>query len=89
MTETDPDERPVWRTNVLWGVLAVFLVIGTVGGATFVYGVTFLLFGDWFGGVLVVLGAVVATLAFLFMAGILYRVDRYRGANGRRVELFE
>jgi hypothetical protein len=28
-------------------------------------------------------------LAFLFMAGILYRVDRYRGANQRRVELFE
>jgi hypothetical protein len=31
----------------------------------------------------------VAVLAFLFMAGILYRVDRYRGANQRRVELFE
>ena len=34
-------------------------------------------------------GVVVALLSFLFMAGILYRVDRYRGSTGRRVELFE
>ncbi|HYA54642.1 MAG TPA: hypothetical protein VEG42_03460 [Thermoplasmata archaeon] len=80
---------PEWRTNVLWGVLAVFLVLGSVGAATFVYGITELLAGGWFGAVVAVLGAVVAFLSFLFMAGILYRVDRYRGKNGRRVELFE
>ncbi|HTS33285.1 MAG TPA: hypothetical protein VMI55_05030 [Thermoplasmata archaeon] len=34
-------------------------------------------------------GVLVALLSFLFMAGILYRVDRYRGTTGRRVELFE
>jgi len=34
-------------------------------------------------------GAAVAFLAFLFMAGILYRVDRYRGATERKVEFFE
>ena len=34
-------------------------------------------------------GGILAVLSFLFMAGILYRVDRYRGTTGRRVELFE
>jgi cytochrome b subunit of formate dehydrogenase len=84
----DPD-RPEWRTNVLWGILAVFLVLGSVGGATFVYGLMWLLAGAWVGLAVAIFGALVAFLAFLFMAGILYRVDRYRGANGRRVELFE
>ena len=86
---SDQSDRPVWRTNVLWGILAVFLVIGSVGGATFVYGLTWALAGVWFGLGVAVFGAGVAFLAFLFMAGILYRVDRYRGANGRRVEFFE
>ena len=86
---SEPTERPHWRTNVLWAVLAVFLVLGSVGGATFVYGLTGLASGSWFGAVLAVIGAIVAFLAFLFMAGILYRVDRYRGKNDRRVELFE
>ncbi|HYA54699.1 MAG TPA: hypothetical protein VEG42_03755 [Thermoplasmata archaeon] len=87
MSETaDP---PEWRTNVLWGLLALFLVIGSVGGATFVYGLTIALSGSWVGPVLSAVGALVAFLAFLFMAGVLYRVDRYRGANERRVELFE
>ena len=86
---SDSPDRPVWRTNVLWGVLAVLLVLGSVGGATFVYGLTWLLEGAWFGLAVAVVGALVAFLAFLFMAGILYRVDRYRGANGRRVEFFE
>ncbi|MGA8709912.1 MAG: hypothetical protein ACLP8Y_06390 [Thermoplasmata archaeon] len=86
---SEPDDRPQWRTNVLWGVLAVFLVLGSVGAATFVYGLTWLLAGAWVGGLVAVVGALVTFLAFLFMAGILYRVDRYRGKNGRRVELFE
>ncbi len=80
---------PEWRTNVLWGILAVFLVIGSLGGATFVYGLLGAVAGSWSGAVLAVVGATVAFLAFLFVAGILYRVDRYRGANERRVELFE
>ncbi|MGD0587281.1 MAG: hypothetical protein ABSA63_00580 [Thermoplasmata archaeon] len=86
---SEPDDRPQWRTNVLWGVLAVFLVLGSVGAATFVYGLTWLLAGAWVGGLVAVAGALVAFLAFLFTVGILYRVDRYRGKNGRRVELFE
>jgi len=83
------ESPPQWRTTVIWGVLAVFLVIGSVGGATFVYGISWVLSGVWMGFAVAALGAFVAALAFLFMAGILYRIDRYRGANGRRVELFE
>lgn len=86
---SEPGDRPEWRTNVLWGILAVLLVFGTVGAATFVYGLGWVLSGEWFGLLVAAFGAGVAFLAFLFMAGILYRVDRYRGANGRRVELFE
>jgi len=86
---SEPDDRPKWRTNVIWGVLAVLLIFGSVGSATFVYGLTWVLAGAWWGVVIAALGAFVALLAFLFMAGILYRIDRYRGVNGRRVELFE
>ena len=81
--------KPEWRTGVLWGILAVFLVIGTAGAATVVYGAMVLAVGDVFGLIPLVVGGVVAVLGFLFIAGILYRVDRYRGANQRRVELFE
>ena len=86
---TEAAETPEWKTNVLWGVLAVFLVVGSVGGATFVYGVVGVAGGSWLDGAVAVAGALVAFLAFLFMAGILYRVDRYRGKNERRIELFE
>lgn len=87
---TEPAEKPVWRTNVLWGILAVFLVLGTVGGATLVYGLLLAAAGAWADGAAVAaFGGVVAFLSFLYMAGILYRVDRYRGANRRRIELFE
>ena len=81
--------KPEWRTGVLWGILAVFLVIGTAGAATVVYGAMVLAVGDVFGLIPLVVGGVVAVLGFLFIAGILYRVDRYRGATQRRVELFE
>jgi hypothetical protein len=81
--------RPSWSTAPLWGILAVLLVFGTVGAATFVYGILELLSGSLWGLAALALGGLVAVLAFLFMAGILYRVDRYRGANQRRVELFE
>jgi uncharacterized membrane-anchored protein len=80
---------PKWRTGVLWGILAVLLVIGTVGAAACVLGVLDLLAADWFGLIALLVGGVVAVLAFLFMAGILYRVDRYRGTTVRRIELFE
>lgn len=80
---------PTWNTAPLWGLLAGLLVIGTVGSATFVYGVLGVLGGSPLYLVAVVVGGAVAFLGFLFMAGILYRVDRYRGANQRRIELFE
>jgi len=87
---TEPvGERPVWRTGSLWAILGVLLVLGAVGVAAFVYGVLAVLAGALLGAPEAGAGLSVAVLAFLFMAGILYRVDRYRGAVGRRVELFE
>jgi uncharacterized membrane-anchored protein len=73
----------------LWGILAVLLVLGTVGAATFVFGLLGAAEGNLYDLVSLAFGAVVAGLAFLFMAGILYRVDRYRGATRRRLEFFE
>lgn len=88
---TDDPEKPVWKTGVLWTILALFLTVGVLGAAFFVYGLLLAL-GEALSLVAVLamaIGAVVAFLSFLFMLGILYRVDRYRGANQRRVELFE
>jgi hypothetical protein len=82
-------EKPEWRTGTLWGILAVLLVFGTVGAATFVYGVLAAFAGSLWAIVAIPVGGIVALLAFLFIAGILYRVDRYRGVTHRRVELFE
>jgi hypothetical protein len=82
-------DRPQWRTGWLWGVLALFLVFGAVGLATVVFGVTLLWAGSWLGLVFAAGGGFGALLAFLFTAGILYRVDRYRGTLTGRVELFE
>ncbi|HTW39670.1 MAG TPA: hypothetical protein VMF04_02275 [Thermoplasmata archaeon] len=86
---SEPIETPVWKTGWLWGILSVLLLVGTVGAATFVYGITGLAVGDGYAVITTVLGGFVAVLAFLFMAGVLYRVDKYRGTPQRRVELFE
>jgi hypothetical protein len=82
-------ERPTWPTTTLWVVLAALLVFGTVGAAGVVFGVTGAATGQFWDLVAVPVGGVVAVLSFLFIAGILYRVDRYRGVTGRRIELFE
>ena len=76
---------------MLWGILAVLLVVGTLGGALFVFALTVWVFAGAFvlGILFSAVGAAVAFLSFLFMAGILYRVDRYRGANRRVVRFFE
>jgi hypothetical protein len=86
---SEPKAAPKWNTTPLWGVLAALLLFGTLGGATFVFGLVEVLGQNLFGIVPAAIGGIVAFLAFLFLAGILYRVDRYRGANLRRVELFE
>ncbi|MGA9839989.1 MAG: hypothetical protein WBF81_02855 [Thermoplasmata archaeon] len=86
---SSPTAAPAWKTGTLWGILAFLLIIGTVGSATTVYGLLGAVGGDPFDLLAVAFGAVVAVLSFLFMAGILYRVDRYRGAAQRRVEFFE
>jgi len=85
------DEPPKYGTGALWGVLTVLLLMGTVASAFVVWGVTDL-FGAgrylWDAAALGV-GGFLAALAFLLIAGILYRVDRIRGVLARRVELFE
>jgi hypothetical protein len=84
---TDPE----YRTGVLWGVLALLLLFGTVASAFLVWAVT-----DWWALHRTALDAVtfgvagaIAAFAFLLLAGILYRVDRLRGVPHRRVALFE
>ncbi len=86
---TDPRPSGGGSTAVLWGILAVFLVFGALGLATFVYGVETVASSVLVGGLAMGAGAGGAFLSFLFTAGILYRVDRYRGANRRKVALFE
>lgn len=84
-------ETPHWNTGVLWLILGVFLVVGTAGAALFVYGLLTLLAGGWiFLYVpLLLAGLAAALLSLLFMAGILYRIDRYRGTLQREVKFFE
>lgn len=88
---TENEEPPKWKTGVLWAILGAFLTIGTLGAAFFVYGLLLVLgIGVSVVGLAALIGgALVAFLSFLFMAGIMYRVDRYRGVAHRRVDLFE
>ena len=88
MTESFP---PQYRTGTLWGILTLFLVIGTVAAASVVYGLTDLFAtGRYFLDVpIMAVGALVASLALLFIAGILYRVDRLRGVPHKRVRMFD
>ncbi|MCI4331722.1 MAG: hypothetical protein L3K19_07765 [Thermoplasmata archaeon] len=88
MTEPKP---PRYRTGTLWGVLGLFLTIGTIAAAFFVYGVTDLLStGRVYPDVpIAVAGAVLATFFMLMITGILYRVDRLRGVPHRTVRMFD
>ncbi len=82
---------PHWNTGVLWLILGAFLVVGTSGAALFVYGLLTLLSGGWvvLYVPLLLAGLAAALLSLLFMAGILYRIDRYRGTLQREVKFFE
>jgi hypothetical protein len=86
---SNASEKPKWTTGTLWGILAGFIVLGSVGMAAVVFGITGALAGQLWDLLAIPVGLIVGGLAFLFIAGILYRVDRYRGVTGRRVELFE
>jgi hypothetical protein len=85
------EPRPVYRTGVLWVTLAIFLVLGSVGAAFVIFGVTDLVADRRYvyDVAAIGLGGFGALFAFLMMTGILYRVDRLRGVPHRRVELFE
>ena len=89
MTESAPVVR--YRTGVLWVLLAVLLVFGTVAAATFVYGLTDLYATRrlWPDLVVIAGGGFGATFFLLLITGILYRVDRVRGVPHRRIELFD
>ena len=66
---SSPPEKPVWKTGALWGVLLIFLLIGSLALAAIVYGLTGLLTGDWLAPVVLALGVLGAVLAFLFTDG--------------------
>jgi hypothetical protein len=93
MTQTtaDPSAPPVYRTWILWGVLLLFLILGTTASAFVVWGLSNALStGNYlFDGIVVVVSAFGAVVFFLLLSGILYRVDRLRGDLTRKVMLFE
>ncbi|MGI0132864.1 MAG: hypothetical protein ACREDK_07245 [Thermoplasmata archaeon] len=80
-----------YRTGWLWGILALFLMLGTVAAAFVVYGLTDLWStGRWFPDLPITLAAgFAATFLLLLITGILYRVDRLRGVPHRQVRLFD
>jgi len=86
-----PSASPKYRTGWLWAVLTLFLLAGTVASAFVVYGATDLVATrHWVPDLLALAGgAVVATLSFLLLTGMLYRIDRLRGVDHRTVMLFE
>lgn len=89
MSEPAPTRVPL-RNGAIWVVLTLLLLFGTVASAFFVYGVTDL----WNTGRLLDLpiligGGLAAGILFLLLAGVLYRVDRFRGVAHREVRLFE
>jgi hypothetical protein len=76
---------------VLWAILLLFMTAGTVAATYVVWGLSQLvLTHQYLVDVPVAVGATVVTvLCVLFVAGILYRVDRLRGVPHREVALFE
>lgn len=80
-----------YRTGVLWAVLLLFMLGGAVSVTYVVWGLSELVTAHrYLVDVPVTAVAVVATaLCFLFVTGILYRVDRLRGVPHREVALFE
>ncbi|HTT35182.1 MAG TPA: hypothetical protein VMH78_04875 [Thermoplasmata archaeon] len=91
MSDDAPPAPARYSTGPLWAVLTLLLLGGTVAAAFFVYGFTDLLgHGRWLLDVPVLLvSGFAATFLFLLLTGVLYRVDRLRGATHREVRLFE
>jgi hypothetical protein len=88
---TESSTVPKYRTGWLWGILLLFSLGGTVGGAYVVWGASSLILtGQYLVYVPVIVAASFATIVcVLFVSGILYRVDRLRGVPHREVALFE
>lgn len=87
---SDEPAPPKYKTGWLWGVLAIFVTIGTAASAFVVYGIQETLEGFWFPYLPIAFAAgFVALLCILLITGILYRVDRFRGTPHKVVALFE
>jgi hypothetical protein len=82
---------PRYRTGVIWGVLTLFLVLGSVACAFFAYGLSEALTTHAYllDGAIMVVAAGAALWLVLLVVGLLYRIDRLRGVAHRRIELFE
>lgn len=87
----DAPPAPKYRTGVIWGVLSLLLLFGSVACAFFAYGLSgFIGSGNpWLDLAIMAVAGLVAFYLILLAAGILYRIDRLRGTPHRRIELFE
>ena len=88
---TEAEGPPKYRTGVLWAVLLLFMMGGTIAAVYVVWGVSQLVTGGpaALDVAVALVGAVATVLCVLFVLGILYRVDRLRGVPHREVALFE
>jgi hypothetical protein len=88
---TDVPPAPRYKTGALWGILMLFMLGGAASAAYVVWGLSeWVRTGRYWLDVPVAAGAALVTaLCFLFVTGILYRVDRLRGVPHREVALFE
>ncbi|MCI4353037.1 MAG: hypothetical protein L3K14_06580 [Thermoplasmata archaeon] len=88
---TEPTAAPPYRTGVLWTVLLLLSLGGTVAATYVVWGLSDLVTsGRYLLDVPVaIVGAFSAGLCILLVTGVLYRVDRLRGVPHREVALFE
>jgi hypothetical protein len=80
-----------FHTGIVWGILGLLLLFGTVASGFVVYGFLGLVGTHEYlvNGIILVVSGAFAVVVILLMAGILYRIDRLRGTPHRRVELFE
>lgn len=88
---TEPGPTPKYRTGVLWSILLLLSLGGTVSATYVVWGLSDLAVTRHYllDVPLAVAGLFFAGLCILLVTGILYRVDRLRGVPHREVALFE
>jgi hypothetical protein len=82
---------PKYRYGVVWGVLTLLLLFGSVACAFFAYGLSGLIANGPVVVDLLIMAVATCVVVYLILliVGILYRIDRLRGTAHRRIELFE